>query len=194
MKILLVGSGGREHAIAWKLAKSEKVSKVFVAPGNGGTATTNKCENVNITDLDELVVFARENNIAFTFVGPEDPLTKGITDKFKAAGLRCFGPDSRGAQLEGSKAFSKDFMKKYGVKTAQYGTFTEYDKAKAYLENCEYPIVIKADGLAAGKGVVIAATKEEAMKTINKLYRDEEIILDYDDFVEYTINYIYEEK
>ena len=167
MKILLVGSGGREHAIAWKLAKSEKVSKVFVAPGNGGTATTNKCENVNITDLDELVVFARENNIAFTFVGPEDPLTKGITDKFKAAGLRCFGPDSRGAQLEGSKAFSKDFMKKYGVKTAQYGTFTEYDKAKAYLENCEYPIVIKADGLAAGKGVVIAATKEEAMKTIN---------------------------
>ena len=149
MKILLVGSGGREHAIAWKLAKSEKVSKVFVAPGNGGTATTNKCENVNITDLDELVVFARENNIAFTFVGPEDPLTKGITDKFKAAGLRCFGPDSRGAQLEGSKAFSKDFMKKYGVKTAQYGTFTEYDKAKAYLENCEYPIVIKADGLAA---------------------------------------------
>ena len=112
MKILLVGSGGREHAIAWKLAKSEKVSKVFVAPGNGGTATTNKCENVNITDLDELVVFARENNIAFTFVGPEDTLTKGITDKFKAAGLRCFGPDSRGAQLEGSKAYSKDFMKK----------------------------------------------------------------------------------
>ena len=164
MKILLVGSGGREHAIAWKLAKSEKVSKVFVAPGNGGTATTNKCENVNITDLDELVVFTRENNISFTFVGPEDPLTKGITDKFKAAGLRCFGPDCRGAQLEGSKAFSKDFMKKYGVKTAQYGTFTEYDKAKAYLENCEYPIVIKADGLAAGKGVVIAATKEEAMK------------------------------
>ena len=177
MKILLVGSGGREHAIAWKLAKSEKVSKVFVAPGNGGTATTNKCENVNITDLDELVVFARENNIAFTFVGPEDPLTKGITDKFKAAGLRCFGPDSRGAQLEGSKAFSKDFMKKYGVKTAQYGTFTEYDKAKAYLENCEYPIVIKADGLAAGKGVVIAATKEEAMENFKNILQKGDTIL-----------------
>ena len=114
MKVLLVGSGGREHAIAWKLAKSEKVSKIFVAPGNGGTAIENKCENINITDIDELVVFARENNIDLTFVGPEDPLTKGITDKFKAAGLRCFGPDAAGAQLEGSKAFSKDFMKKYG--------------------------------------------------------------------------------
>lgn len=167
MKVLLVGSGGREHAIAWKLAKSEKVSKIFVAPGNGGTATTYKCENVNITDIDELVVFARENNIDLTFVGPEDPLTKGITDKFKAAGLRCFGPDKKGAQLEGSKAFSKDFMKKYGVKTAEYGNFTDCTEAKAYLENCEYPIVIKADGLAAGKGVVIAGTKEEALKTID---------------------------
>ena len=167
MKILLVGSGGREHAIAWKLAKSEKVSKIFVAPGNGGTAIENKCENVNITDIDELVVFVRENNIDLTFVGPEDPLTKGITDKFKAAGLRCFGPDSKGAKLEGSKAFSKDFMRKYGVKTAQYGTFTECSEAKDYLENCEYPIVIKADGLAAGKGVVIAETKEEAMNTID---------------------------
>ena len=167
MKILLVGSGGREHAIAWKLAKSEKVSKIFVAPGNGGTAIENKCENIDITDIDELAVFAKENNIDLTFVGPEDPLTKGITDKFKAGGLRCFGPDARGAQLEGSKAFSKDFMKKYGVKTAQYGTFTECEEAKDYLENCEYPIVIKADGLAAGKGVVIAATKEEAMNTID---------------------------
>ena len=167
MKVLLIGSGGREHAIAWKLAKSEKVSKVFVAPGNGGTATTEKCENVNITDLDELVVFARENNISFTFVGPEDPLTKGITDKFKAAGLRCFGPDAAGARLEGSKAFSKDFMKKYGVKTAEYGTFNTCASAKEYLQTCEYPIVIKADGLAAGKGVVIAENKETAMKTID---------------------------
>ena len=167
MKILLVGSGGREHAIAWKLAKSEKVSKIFVAPGNGGTAIENKCENINITDIDELVIFARENNIDLTFVGPEEPLTKGITDKFKNAGLKCFGPDSRGAKLEGSKAFSKDFMKKYGVKTAEYGIFTKYDEAKAYLENCEYPIVIKADGLAAGKGVVIAENKEEANKTID---------------------------
>ena len=167
MKILLIGSGGREHAIAWKLAKSEKVSKIFVAPGNGGTAIENKCENINITDIDELVIFARENNIDLTFVGPEEPLTKGITDKFKNAGLKCFGPDLRGAKLEGSKAFSKDFMKKYGVKTAEYGIFTKYDEAKAYLENCEYPIVIKADGLAAGKGVVIAENKEEAIKTID---------------------------
>ena len=168
MKILLVGSGGREHAIAWKLAKSEKVSKIFVAPGNGGTAIGNKCENVNITDIDELVVFAKENNIGLTFVGPEDPLTKGITDKFKAAGLRCFGPDADGAQLEGSKSFSKDFMKKYGVKTAEYATFTEYEGALAYLQDCSYPIVIKADGLAAGKGVVIAETKEKALKTVDE--------------------------
>ena len=167
MKILLIGSGGREHAIAWKLAKSERVSKIFVAPGNGGTALENKCENINITDIDELVIFAREKNIDLTFVGPEEPLTKGITDKFKSAELKCFGPDSRGAKLEGSKAFSKDFMKKYGVKTAEYGIFTKYDEAKTYLENCEYPIVIKADGLAAGKGVVIAENKEEAIKTID---------------------------
>lgn len=167
MKVLLVGSGGREHAIAWKLAKSEKVSKIFVAPGNGGTSIENKCENVNITDIDELVVFAKENNIGLTFVGPEDPLTKGITDKFKAAGLRCFGPDAAGAQLEGSKSFSKDFMKKYGVKTAEYATFTDYEPALGYLQDCSYPIVIKADGLAAGKGVVIAATKEEALRTVD---------------------------
>ena len=167
MKVLLVGSGGREHALAWKMAKSNKVSKIFVAPGNGGTAIENKCENINITDIDELVVFAKNNDIALTVVGPEDPLTKGITDRFKEAGLKCFGPDKNGAQLEGSKSFSKDFMKKYGVKTAEYGTFTDCNEAKSYLESCEYPIVIKADGLAAGKGVVIAETKEMALNTID---------------------------
>ena len=167
MKVLLVGSGGREHALAWKMAKSNKVSKIFVAPGNGGTAIENKCENINITDIDELVVFAKNNDIALTVVGPEDPLTKGITDKFKEAGLKCFGPDKNGAQLEGSKSFSKDFMKKYGVKTAEYGTFIDCNEAKAYLESCEYPIVIKADGLAAGKGAVIAETKEMALNTID---------------------------
>ena len=171
MKVLLVGSGGREHALAWKMAKSNKVSKIFVAPGNGGTAIENKCENINITDIDELVVFAKNNDIALTVVGPEDPLTKGITDKFKEAGLKCFGPDKNGAQLEGSKSFSKDFMKKYGVKTAEYGTFTDCNEAKAYLESCEYPIVIKADGLAAGKGVVIAETKEMA---IGGLFKNKE--------------------
>ena len=167
MKILLIGSGGREHAIAWKLAKSEKVEKIFVAPGNGGTAVENKCENINITDIDELVVFAKENNIDITFVGPEDPLTKGITNTFKENNLKCFGPDKNGAKLEGSKAFSKDFMKKYKVKTAQYETFDNVEEALGYLQDCEYPIVIKADGLAAGKGVVIAENKEEALETID---------------------------
>lgn len=167
MKLLLIGSGGREHTLAWKLAKSEKVEKIFVAPGNGGTAIENKCQNVNINDIDELVVFAKENNIDLTVVGPEDPLTKGITDKFKSAGLKVFGPDAKGAQLEGSKSFSKDFMKKYGVKTAEYATFTDVQEAKDYLGKCAYPIVIKADGLAAGKGVVISETKESALETID---------------------------
>ena len=167
MNLLLIGSGGREHAIAWKLAKSNKVSKIYVAPGNGGTAFENKCENVNITDIDELVKFAKEKNIYLTVVGPEDPLTKGITDKFKEAGLRIFGPDKNGAQLEGSKSFSKEFMKKYGVKTAEYEVFTEAPKALKYLEKCSYPVVIKADGLAAGKGVSICSTKEEAKDAIN---------------------------
>lgn len=167
MNILLVGSGGREHAIAWKLAKSNKVSKIYVAPGNGGTAIENKCENINITDIDELAIFAKENNIYLTVVGPEDPLTKGITNKFKSEGLRIFGPDEAGAQLEGSKSFSKDFMKKYGVKTAEYEVFTDVKKALAYLEVCTYPTVIKADGLAAGKGVIICFNKEEAIAAIN---------------------------
>ena len=167
MNLLLIGSGGREHAIAWKLAKSNKVSKIYVAPGNGGTAFENKCENVNITDIDELVKFAKEKNIYLTVVGPEDPLTKGITDKFKEAGLRIFGPDKNGAQLEGSKSFYKEFMKKYGVKTAEYEVFTEAPKALKYLEKCSYPVVIKADGLAAGKGVSICSTKEEAKDAIN---------------------------
>lgn len=167
MNLLLIGSGGREHAIAWKLAKSPKVSKIFVAPGNGGTAFENKCENVNITEIDDLVKFAKENNIYLTVVGPEDPLTKGITNTFKKAGLRVFGPDKAGAELEGSKSYSKEFMKKYGVKTAEYEVFTETSKALSYLENCAYPVVIKADGLAAGKGVAICETKEEAENAIN---------------------------
>ncbi|MBE6049716.1 MAG: phosphoribosylamine--glycine ligase [Clostridium sp.] len=173
MKLLLIGSGGREHTIAWKLAKSPKVSKIYVAPGNGGTAIENKCENVNITDLDELVKFAKENDIYLTVVGPEAPLTEGITDKFKEAGLRIFGPDKNGAQLEGSKSFSKEFMKKYGVKTAEYEVFTEADKALAYLETCAYPVVIKADGLAAGKGVAICETKDDAKEAIHSYMVDD---------------------
>jgi phosphoribosylamine--glycine ligase len=173
MKLLLIGSGGREHAIAWKLSKSPKVDKIYVAPGNGGTAIENKCENINITDIDELINFAKTNDIYLTVVGPEDPLTKGITNKFKAEGLRIFGPDKAGAELEGSKSFSKEFMKKYGVKTAEYEVFTEVDPALAYIEKCSYPVVIKADGLAAGKGVAICETKEDAKEAINSYMVDD---------------------
>lgn len=173
MKLLLVGSGGREHAIAWKLSQNSRVKKIYVAPGNGGTAIENKCENINITNIKELANFAKENDIHLTIVGPEDPLTKGITDIFKAEGLKCFGPDKAGAMLEGSKSFSKDFMKKYNVKTAEYAVFTDADEALSYLEKCEYPIVIKADGLAAGKGVIIAQTKSEANDAIKTCMIDD---------------------
>lgn len=167
MKILLVGSGGREHAIAWKLAKSPKVEKIFVAPGNGGTALENKCENVNITKNDELLKFAKDNKVELTVIGPEAPLTEGIVDLFQEAGLKIFGPAKNGAMLEGSKSFSKDFMKKYNVSTATYEVFTDANKALEYLENeAEYPIVIKADGLAAGKGVNICFEKQEALDSI----------------------------
>ena len=174
MKLLLIGAGGREHALAWKLAKSKKVEKIFVAPGNGGTAIENKCENVNITDIDELVKFAQKEIIDLTIVGPEDPLTKGIVNEFKKEGLRIFGPAENGAQLEGSKSFSKEFMKKYGVKTAEYEKFTNVDKALKYLEVCPYPTVVKADGLAAGKSVAICANKEEAIIAV-KSYMVEDI-------------------
>lgn len=166
MKILVIGSGGREHAIAWKLAQNKEVEKVYVAPGNGGTYDEEKCGNVNIVDIDELIKFSKENNIDLTVVGPEDPLTKGIVDKFKEEGLKIFGPSQKAANLEGSKAFAKEFMKKYGVKTAAYETFDDSDKAIEYLNTCDYPVVIKADGLAAGKGVVIAKSFEEAKNTI----------------------------
>ncbi|WP_315067152.1 phosphoribosylamine--glycine ligase [uncultured Clostridium sp.] len=174
MKLLLIGSGGREHALAWKLAKSPKVEKIFVALGNGGTAIEHKCENINITDLDELVKFAKKQIIDLTIVGPEDPLTKGIVNKFKREGLKIFGPAESAARLEGSKSFSKEFMKKYGVKTAEYETFTSADEALKYLETCSYPTVVKADGLAAGKGVAICADKDEAAQAV-KDYMVEDI-------------------
>lgn len=167
MNILLIGSGGREHALAWKLAKSERVNKIYVAPGNGGTANLEKCTNIDITDIEELIKFSKDNNIDLTVVGPEEPLIKGIVNRFKEEGLRIFGPAKDGAELEGSKSFSKDFMKKYGVKTAEYEVFYEEDKAKEYLKNCKYPVVIKADGLAAGKGVVICESLEEGLETID---------------------------
>lgn len=167
MNILLIGSGGREHALAWKLAKSERVNKIYVAPGNGGTANLEKCTNIDITDIEELIKFSKDSNIDLTVVGPEEPLIKGIVNRFKEEGLRIFGPAKDGAELEGSKSFSKDFMKKYGVKTAEYEVFYEEDKAKEYLKTCKYPVVIKADGLAAGKGVVICESLEEGLETID---------------------------
>ncbi|GAA0077925.1 phosphoribosylamine--glycine ligase [Clostridium sp. CTA-5] len=173
MKLLLIGSGGREHALAWKLAKSPKVKKIFVAPGNGGTAIENKCENINITDIEELINFAKKEAIDITIVGPEEPLTKGIVNKFQKEGLKIFGPAQNGAMLEGSKSFSKEFMKKYGVKTAEYETFNNAEEALKYLEKCSYPTVIKADGLAAGKGVAICETKEDAVKAVNSYMLDD---------------------
>lgn len=166
MKVLLIGSGGREHAIAWKLAQSELVDRIYCAPGNGGTTFEHKCENIEITDLDELLDFAVKNNIDITFVGPEAPLVEGIADKFKGKGLKIFGPSRKAALLEGSKAHAKEFMKKYKVKTAAYEVFDNDKAAIEYLNSCNYPIVIKADGLAAGKGVAICNSYEEAVKTV----------------------------
>ncbi|MBW6409864.1 phosphoribosylamine--glycine ligase [Clostridium weizhouense] len=173
MKLLLIGSGGREHALAWKLAKSPKVEKIFVAPGNGGTAIEDKCENINVTDIEELINFAKKEIIDITIVGPEEPLTKGIVNKFQQEGLKIFGPAQNGAMLEGSKSFSKAFMKKYGVKTAEYEIFNNAEEALKYLEKCSYPTVIKVDGLAAGKGVAICETKEDAVKAVNSYMLDD---------------------
>lgn len=166
MKVLVIGNGGREHAIAWKLSQSPLADKIYCAPGNGGTGLENKCENINICSKEEILCFAKENNIDVTVVGPEAPLVEGIADRFKAEGLRIFGPSKQGAKLEGSKAYAKDFMKKYKVKTAAYEIFERAEEAIGYLSNCNYPIVIKADGLAAGKGVVICKSFEEAEKCI----------------------------
>lgn len=173
MNIMVVGNGGREHAIAWKLAQNPKVDTVYCAPGNGGTAMEAKCQNVALVETDELVKFALSNQVKLTFVGPELNLTQGIVDEFKLAGLRIFGPSRQAAQLEGSKAYSKEFMKKYGVRTAAYETFHNYSDALGYLKTCEYPIVIKADGLAAGKGVVICEDFAVARQTIRDFMEQE---------------------
>lgn len=165
MKVLVVGSGGREHALAWKVAQSTQVEQVFVAPGNPGTASEPGVCNVPIAadDLTALVQFARDKQIGLTIVGPEAPLVLGLVDAFNAAGLRCFGPSRQAARLEGSKAYSKDFLARHNIPTAAYGTFTGISEATAYIQSVCMPIVIKADGLAAGKGVVIAHTQNEAI-------------------------------
>ena len=169
MKILVVGAGGREHALGWKLAHSPRVQKVYVAPGNGGTATENGVENLPITDISRLIDFCRKDGVQLTVVGPEAPLAAGIVDEFQAAGLRIFGPRRAAAQLESSKDFAKRFMVRHGLPTARYATFASPAEAKAYVDREGAPIVVKADGLAAGKGVVVAATREEAHAAIDDL-------------------------
>lgn len=171
MKVLIIGSGGREHALAWKVAQSENVSKVFVAPGNAGTALESKLENVAIAaeDIDALKAFALENKIELTIVGPEAPLVIGVVNQFEAAGLRCFGPSEGAAQLEGSKAFTKDFLARHHIPTGTYQNFTEIEPAIAYIKDQGAPIVVKADGLAAGKGVIVAMTEDEAIAAVNDM-------------------------
>jgi phosphoribosylamine--glycine ligase len=169
MKLLVIGSGGREHAIAWKLTQSPRVQKVFVAPGNGGTAAENGLENVEITALPDLIAFARKENVQLTVVGPEAPLAAGVVDAFRDAGLKIFGPTRAAAQLESSKDFAKSFMVKHGIPTGLHRTFLSADLAKAFVSQRGAPIVIKADGLAAGKGVVVAASVEEAHAAIERM-------------------------
>ena len=172
MKVLVIGGGGREHALAWKLAQSPKVQTIYVAPGNGGTALDGRLENINITDVHELRAWAASNKIALTVVGPEAPLAAGVVDEFRKHGLRVFGPTQAAAQLESSKAFSKAFMKRHAIPTAEYETFTDPVAAHAYVEKMGAPIVVKADGLAAGKGVVVALTLAEAHEAVDFMLVD----------------------
>ncbi|CAN5784284.1 phosphoribosylamine--glycine ligase [soil metagenome] len=169
MKVLVIGSGGREHALAWKLAQSGRVQTVFVAPGNGGTALDPRLRNVDITGVQELAAFAVSEKIALTVVGPEGPLAAGVVDEFRARGLKVFGPTRAAAQLESSKGFAKAFMVKHGIPTAAHASFTDADAAHAYIDGVGVPIVVKADGLAAGKGVVVATTLLEAHAAVDSM-------------------------
>ncbi len=169
MKVMVIGGGGREHALAWRIAKSPRVSKVFVAPGNAGTALDPHLTNIAVTDIPALVAFARDEDVALTVVGPEAPLAAGVVDAFRAAGLKIFGPTQYAAQLESSKDFAKAFMKRHGIPTAAYETFSDAAAAHAYIDRKGAPIVIKADGLAAGKGVIVAMTPEEAHAAIDDM-------------------------
>jgi phosphoribosylamine---glycine ligase len=175
MKVLVIGGGGREHALAWKLAQSPKLQAVYVAPGNGGTALDGRLENINITDIPALRQWALKEKIVLTVVGPEAPLAAGVVDDFRAHGLRVFGPTQAAAQLESSKAFSKAFMKRHGIPTAEYEAFTDPAAAHAYVDRKGAPIVVKADGLAAGKGVVVAMTAAEAHEAIDFMLLDDKL-------------------
>ncbi|CUI05312.1 phosphoribosylamine--glycine ligase [Massilia sp. P8910] len=172
MKILVVGSGGREHALAWKLAQSERIQMVYVAPGNGGTARDIRLVNVELTDPEQLAEFVQREGIALTVVGPETPLAAGIVNLFRGRGLKIFGPTKEAAQLESSKDFAKAFMQRHGIPTATYQTFSDVAQAHAYIDTNGAPIVIKADGLAAGKGVVVAMTLEEAHQAVDHMLAD----------------------
>ena len=172
MKVLIIGSGGREHTIAWKLAQSKRVTKLYCAPGNAGIGEYAECVPIGAMELEKLADFAKKEMIDLTVVGMDDPLVAGIVDVFEAKGLRVFGPRKNAAILEGSKAFSKDLMKKYNIPTAAYEVFEDADAALAYLETASYPIVLKADGLALGKGVLICMTKEEALAGVNEIMVD----------------------
>ncbi len=166
MRVLVIGSGGREHALAWKAAQSERVDTVYVAPGNAGTAQEPGLQNVaiGVEDIDALLAFAKDNTVGLTIVGPEVPLVAGVVDRFRDAGLRIFGPSAAAAELEGSKAFTKDFLARHKIPTAAYGNFTDLNEAIAYIKAQGAPIVVKADGLAAGKGVILAQTEDEAIE------------------------------
>ncbi|MBQ1193924.1 MAG: phosphoribosylamine--glycine ligase [Lachnospiraceae bacterium] len=174
MKVLIVGSGGREHAIAWKVAQSKRVDKIYCAPGNAGISEIAECVDISAMEFDKLVAFAKEESIDLTIIGMDDPLVGGIVDAFEKENLRVFGPRKNAAILEGSKAFSKDLMKKYDIPTAAYETFDSPAAALEYLETSKYPIVLKADGLALGKGVLICNTKEEAMDGVKELMIDKQ--------------------
>jgi phosphoribosylamine---glycine ligase len=175
MKILVIGSGGREHALAWKIAQNKEISRVYVAPGNAGTATNPDMMNVPITKVDELVKFAQDEQIGLTIVGPEAPLSQGVVDAFRAAGLKIFGPTKAAAQLESSKDFAKTFMLRHNIPTAKYQTFTDAQKAHDYIAAEGAPIVIKADGLAAGKGVVVAMNLDEAHAAVDMMLADNKL-------------------
>jgi phosphoribosylamine--glycine ligase len=174
MKVMIIGSGGREHTIAWKLSKSPQVEKLYCAPGNGGIAEIAECVDIGVMEFDRQVAFARENGIDLTIVAMDDPLVGGAVDAFEAAGLTAFGPRANAAILEGSKAFSKDLMKKYQIPTAGYESFTDIETAREYVKTCKLPVVLKADGLALGKGVLICQTREEAMEAVRTIMEDKQ--------------------
>ena len=176
MKVLIIGSGGREHALAWKAAQSERVSEVLVAPGNGGTADLDKTRNIELSaeDIDGLLKFTQHERIDLTIVGPEAPLVAGIVDRFQAAGLRCFGPTAKAAQLEGSKAYAKAFMQRHAIPTANYAEFNALTPAIEHLQERSYPVVIKASGLAAGKGVIIANDRSEAEQALRDMLSEQQ--------------------